>query len=112
MANEITAACSLNVNKVAQITSGALSKTADMSGDQMLTNVQIIGTVNEAILLGDVATVGYVLFKNMDATNFIQLALHASTLQVFAKLLPGDVTLIKAGTATMYAKADTGACNL
>jgi len=113
MANEINASISLGVNKNGLVLNGGGSKTADMAGDQGLTNVQIIGTSAEAIVLGDVSTIGYVAFKNLDPTNFVQLALDSGvSTQIFAKLLAGDVTLIKAATATMYAKADTANVNL
>lgn len=114
MANEISVTCSLSASKNgAAISSGQLSDTADMAGDQMLTNVQVVGTTEEAINLGDVSTIGYVAFKNMDPTNYVELALDSLvTAQVFAKLLPGDITILKAKTATMYAKANTAPVNL
>ena len=117
MANEIAASCALSATK----NSASVSATATisgtssttMSGDQMIANVQIIGTAAEAITVGDVSTIGYVMFKNMDSTNFVQLALDSGvSTQIFAKLLPGDFTIIKAATATMYAKADTANVNL
>ncbi len=113
MANEINASISLGVNKNGVVLNGGGSKTADMAGDQGITNVQIIGTGAEAIVLGDVSTIGYVAFKNLDPTNYVELGLENTVItQNFAKLLAGDVTLIKASTATMYAKANTAPCNL
>lgn len=113
MANEISASVGLQANKGGASVSNSGSKTADMSGDQMISNVQVVGTSAEAVALGDVSTIGYVLFKNLDSTNFVQLALDSGvSTQIFAKLLAGDVTLIKAATATMYAKADTANVNL
>lgn len=113
MSNEISASVVLTTAKNNVSVAGSGTKNADMAGDQMMSNVQIIGTSAEAIVLNDVSTVGYVLFKNMDATNYIEIALDSGvSTQIFAKLLPGDVMLIKASTATMYAKANTAACNL
>lgn len=115
MANEITAAASLSAAKggVSVGSGGSQTDTADMAGDQMLANVQIIGTAAEQILLGDITTVGYVFLKNLDATNYIEIALDSGvTTQIFAKLLAGDVTLVKAATATLYAKANSANCNL
>jgi hypothetical protein len=49
----------------------------------------------------------------MDATNYVEVALDSAvSTQIFAKLLAGDVTLVKAATATLYAKANTAAVNL
>lgn len=118
MANEIQASASLIASKngatvnVQSTLSGSASG-ATMSGDQMLTNVQIVGTSAEAIVVGDVTTVGYVMLKNMDATNFVEIALDSAvSTQVFAKLLAGDFAIFPAKTATMYAKADTANVNL
>ena len=113
MANEINVACSLSGSKGGATVTASGTKTADMAGDQMITNVQIVGTSAEALVLGDVSTIGYVMLKNLDATNFIEVALDSGvSTQKFAKLLAGDIMLFKASTATMYVKADSGACNL
>jgi len=112
MANEIQVGVTFAANKNGVAVNTANSKTADMAGDQMITNVQIIGTSAEAIVLGDVSTVGYVKFVNMDATNYIDISLIADGTTPFAKLLAGDVTIIKVATATMYAKSNTANCNL
>lgn len=113
MANEITASASLSVAKGGATISGSGSKTADMAGDQMLSNVQIVTTSAAALVVGSVVTVGYIWLKNMDATNYIEVALDSAvSTQIFAKLLAGDVTLIKAATATIYVKANTASCNL
>jgi hypothetical protein len=87
-----------------------------MAGDQMISNVQIIGTSSEALVLGDVTTVGYVYLKNLDPTNFVSVSVitPAVASTSFCKLLPGDMTIIKAvGTSpTLTAIADTGSVNL
>ena len=114
MANEISAYVSLAASKNgANISSGQLSATDDMAGDQMTYNVQAVGITAEAVALGDVSTIGYALFKNMDPTNFVELALDSAvSTQIFAKLLPGDIALVPLKTATIYAKADTAGVNL
>ena len=113
MANEIIASASLGSSKNGANISANATKTADMAGDQMIGTVQIIGTAAEAISLGDVSTIGYIFLKNMDATNFVQIALDSGvSTAIFAKLLAGDITLVKAATATLYAKADTANVNL
>lgn len=113
MANEIQATIGLTVSKSGAAISTSGSKTADMTGTEMITNVQAIGFADaEAIVLGDVTTVGYIAFKNLDTTNFVELALDEPMANKFAKLLAGDLTLIKAATATIYAKADTASVNL
>ena len=66
MENEISASVSLSVSKGGVSVNNSASRTATMSGDQMLSNVQIIGASAEALVLGDVATVGYVFIKNLE----------------------------------------------
>lgn len=116
MANEIQLSVNLVASKGGASVSGSASQVSTMAGDQMLTNVQIIGTSSEAIILGDSTTIGYVFFKNMDATNFVSISALATAVAStsFAKLLPGDCALIKAvgNPPTLTAIADTASVNL
>lgn len=108
MANEINVSVSLTASKGGAAIQSTGSRTADMAGVEMITNVQAVGTAAEAIVVGDIGTPGYCLLKNLDATNYVEIALDSGvTTQVFAKLMPGDVALFPAKTATMYAKANT-----
>jgi len=120
MANEINVSLSFSAAKAGASVSNSTSLSATMSGDNMISNVQIIaygdGATNaEAISYGDVTTIGYVMLKNVDATNFIEIAvsngvtsgLFTTQAHVIAKLLPGEVALIKPKTTTLYAIADT-----
>lgn len=114
MANEINAACSLTASKGGATVTASGTKTADMAGDQMITNVQAVGTSSETLQLGDVTTLGYLMIKNLDATNYVEVAsdtgFGAST--IVSKLLAGDIILLKAPVATLYVKANTAACNI
>lgn len=113
MAREITATASLSASKGGASVNNSASHVADMAGDQMIGTVQIVGTSAEALNVGDVSTIGYVFLKNMDATNFVEVALDSSvSTQKFAKILAGGVALFPALTATMYVKADTASVNL
>lgn len=113
MANEITVSATLNVSKGGAVINSSTSISATMAGDNMLTNVQAIGTGAEAIVVGDITTPGYIFVKNLDPTNYVELALDSGvSTQVFAKLMPGDVALFPAKTITMYAKANTASCNI
>jgi len=115
MANEISASAALSANKGGAAVSNSTSRVATMTGDQLILNVQYVSTIAEALNVGDVdnSEAGYVLIKNLDATNYVELALDAPcTAQVFAKLQPGDFALFPAKTVTMYAKANDVALNL
>ena len=116
MANEISLSVSVSASKNGASVTGSSSQISTMAGDQMISNVQIIGTASEALVLGDVTTPGYVYLKNLDPTNFVSISVitPAMASTCFCKLLPGDMTIIKAvGTSpTLTAIADTGSVNL
>ena len=111
MANEITMTANLAVTKSGVTISSATSRTITMAGTEMIGNLQSIGFADaEALVVGDVSTIGYVLVKNTDETNFVQLAMDAPMAVPFAKLLPNDVALFPAASATIYAQAAVAAC--
>jgi hypothetical protein len=112
MANEINLQVNLSANKNGALISQNLQKQADMAGDEMVQVVQIIGTSAEALSVIDVTTIGYVLVKNLDTTNYVELSTDNANANKFAKLLPGDLTLIKAASATIYATANTASCKM
>lgn len=112
MANEISASASLSAGKNGVALSNSFSRSADMSGDEMIANIQNVGTTAEAVVLGDISTIGFLLIKNLDDTNFVEID-AANTFDKFPqKLLAGDFVLLKPQTTTIYAKANTAACNL
>jgi hypothetical protein len=112
MANEISISLSVACTKNGATVTGTGSNTITMAGDQFLSNVQIVGTSSEAIVVGDVSTVGFVFCKNLDATNYVEVSLDNSQVNLVAKLLAGESCLFKPGTTTLFAKANTSACNL
>jgi hypothetical protein len=67
--------------------------------------------VKEALVLGDVATPGYVLMHNLDATNFITV-LPDNTGAAVVKLKPGEYALFRLAAAAPFVQADTAGCNL
>lgn len=112
MANEINLNLTLSVSKNGASSSFTVSKVIDMTGDQFINNVQIVGTSNEALLFGDVSTIGFVAVKNLDATNYVEVFLDSGNANLVAKLFPGEACLFKPGaTNLMFARANTGACN-
>ena len=92
-------------------TAGSLSVT--VTGNQIMDNVQSIGTSEEAILLGDVATGGYWFVQNMDGTNFVELRSGTGATD-FIKLLAGEWAIFRtsADASAPYAIADTASCNV
>lgn len=75
---------------------------------------QSIGTgAWEAIATGDVGTPGLIALKNDDPTNYVELARDNAGAEKIGKLRPGEPFIIMPDASlTVYAKANTGACNL
>lgn len=96
-------------------TYGPFEDTVTMTGaDTAFGMTQTIGTSEEAVVIGDIGTLGYCLFKNEDATNFIEVGFADVSTPDDArpvKIRPGKYALFEAN-GTLYAKADTGSCVL
>jgi hypothetical protein len=92
---------------------GVGSFTATQAGTNSLGNVQNIGTTTEAIVFGDVTTVGYLFLKNLDATNYVEFDLNtpvAGTAHI--KLLAGECAFLPQRQTTIYGKANTAAVDV
>lgn len=76
--------------------------------------VQSIGTSEEVVVTGDVATLGYCVLQNLDAANFVEYGPEsAGAMVAFGKLKAGEVAVLRLKPAiTIRAKADTGAVKL
>ena len=87
--------------------------TVTVSGNQIMDNVQSVGTSEEAILLGDVGTGGYWFVQNMDGTNFVELRSGTGATD-FIRLNAGEWAIFRTSSdaSAPYAIADTGACNV
>jgi len=96
-----------NGNLQDQYSSG--SSSADQSNAKLIRNVQTIGfATHEALELGDVATPGYAVFKNLDDTNFVQIGLEVGgTFYPFAKLGSENQGMVPLANVTFYAQADS-----
>ena len=124
MANEVSANLSLTVAKNGASIIAAPSGLGTMSGDQMLANIQIVTTTAEALVLGDVSTIGGVFIRNLDPTNFCYISLNSNpdASNSFAKLTantaatgsvsPGSWCYVPTGQTTIYAESDTANVNL
>lgn len=113
MANEVSIQGNLTASKGGINVNFTGAKTLDMTGEDMIQATQAVGTSAEQIGLGAITGApGYVLIKNTDDTNFVELANDASMLEKFAKLLPGQVALFPPASGTIYGKADTAECTV
>jgi hypothetical protein len=88
------------------------SITASGLGNQVTT--QSVGTSTEQLVLTDIDDLGYLYVENLDATNFVMVGLVSpvSSSNAFTTLLPGEFCLVPTRQETIYAIADTAACNL
>ena len=112
MANETTLTVGLANTRSGVTVSGSVSLSITQSGTNNLANIQNIGTTTEALVFGDVTTIGYLMVKNLDATNYVELDLNTPVAgTAFAKLLPGEGCVIPTRQTTIYGKANTAACD-
>jgi hypothetical protein len=105
MADEITLSFQMNlVNGSLKSSHSSGSLTIDQTTAKLVSNVQTIGTVEEALDLGDITTPGIGIFVNLDSTNFIELGLSG---QMFVRINAGEQYPFRVTTTAPYAKADT-----
>ena len=114
MADEIRTNLSLTVAKDSLQLAKSYNATGDLTGTRYSAGAQNIGyAAHEAIAIsGDIATAGWAYFRNLDATNFVQIGVDVSAAFVpLIKLLPGEACVLRLATTAVYAKADTAACD-
>lgn len=89
----------LNINK---------SITADSANALSADNIQLIGTSEETVNIGDIADALYVFAQNTDGTNYVQIG--TATGEYSIRLKPGQIAVFPPDTDTIYAKANTAQC--
>lgn len=112
MANELTVSVSLafsSSGREAKKSYGGLQ--FDVSGNAYVHHIQNIGTSEEALDVGDLGTAGYMICKNLDATNFVEIRPGTGTADLI-KLKAGEVACFRLALNGPYAIADTAACDL
>lgn len=116
MANEITASGTLQYEDSED--TDANLQTLDLAvtvATKRITRLkQAVGfAAEEALVLGDVTAPGWVMLKNLDATNYITVKTGTGG-TVFAKLLAGEFCLLRLGSGAQvpYVQSDTAACQL
>jgi hypothetical protein len=84
-----------------------------ISGTRLLHSRQLIGTSEEALELGDIATGGYFIAVNRDATNFVDLRSGTEAIDL-VRLNAGEVCAfrISPDATAPFAIADTAAVDL
>lgn len=112
MANELTVSCSLRFSKSGREVSKSYSGIqVTVSGDKWVFGVQEIGTSEEAIDVGDIGTAGFMICKNLDATNFVEIRPGSATADL-VKMKAGEPAMFRLALNGPYAIADTAAVDL
>ena len=81
---------------------------ADVTGENSMNDVVTLSTSNTALSKGNISSIGYVFFKNLDATNNILIGSDGTTYPMMLK--PGEYAFFRwnlAG-ALLQAKASAG----
>jgi hypothetical protein len=111
MANEISFSFTFDWSKggaVESVSSGTVNVT--VAGSRYIKAIQNIGTSEESVGLGELANIGYAIFHNMDATNYVEVGLATGVYQI--KLKAGQWALLPLDGSAVFAKANTAAVNL
>lgn len=113
MANEITVRSQLKVvngNLDFSYDSGSLSfDQAAASGPTP--GYVTIGTTEESIAFGELATLGWLVMRNLDATNYVEWGF--ATTVYGGRLEAGEVALFRLNPGTtLYLRANTAACKM
>lgn len=115
MAQELTLSGSLSYSD-SEGTEDSLSISelmASVATKRLLHAKQSIPTSEIAIELGDLSSLGWAIFVNRDATNYIEIK-TATGGDIFAKLKPGCFALLPLGSGAQapYAIATGSSCQL
>jgi len=109
MANELTVGARISFSKSGGEVKRAESKSVTVTGDSFTHEIQSIGTTEEDIVYcADIGTPGYVLVKNLDTTNYVEMGITTGVYTI--KLLAEEFALYRHNSTAWKAKATGGAC--
>lgn len=114
MADEISVTVAAAVAKGgASIECESRTMTVDMSGVDMATFTQSVGTSNEALAVpGDIAAPCSMVVLNLDSTNYVEIFSDNANAELVHKLLPGEFGTINRWDVTGFARANTAAVQI
>ena len=112
MADEATVTTSLQFVKGSVSTKLSDSaSTFDVAGTRYIRNVQNVGTSEEALDMGDITDPGWSYFKNIDATNYVEIR-AATGDTAFIRLKPGEHQCFRMVATAPFVIANTSAIDL
>lgn len=75
-------------------------------------NYDSIGTTAEALDISDIATIDFIIIKNVDGTNYVELDCnYSASFSADIQVAAGKTAIFKP-SGTVYAKANTAACKV
>ncbi len=116
MANELTLNVSAEYEDVEGIAAAieVANYVRTLTTKKVVKTKQTVGITEEALLLGDVATVGFVILVNRDVTNFV-LVKSGTGGTIVGKMFPGEPygpVRLGSGMQAPFLIADTAACEV
>jgi hypothetical protein len=85
---------------------GALAVVQDAVG--VHAPVQTVGTSEEAVPVGDVGTLGWAFFQNLDTTNYVTIGPDATGMVPFIRLEAGEACALRLSPGiSLVAQANT-----
>ena len=116
MANEILINASLVYEDAEGVTASIsnVDDTITVTTKKPVTNRQTITTSEVAINLGGLASIGWVMFKNLDTTNYIEIK-TATGGTIIGKMLAGESygpVRMGSGVTAPFAIANTASCEM
>lgn len=117
MASEITVSTYLRVIKGSiNLVRQVLNNVVTMTGDDHALVTQVVPTTagGTALTIAPaIGTCGYAHFRNLDATNYIEIGVQVSAaFYPFMKLKAGESAVLRLGTNAPYALANTASVRL
>jgi uncharacterized protein (DUF39 family) len=110
MASEIRETHTLTVTKGGASVTFSGTDVIDMAGTDMVTYTVTTTTSWAALAPANVGAAAHLVVQNLDATNYVELAVDSGGTYVFAKLLAGESVPIKRIPALPYIRANTAGC--
>lgn len=85
----------------------------DVSADPIAAGVKTVGTSDESLDPGDVASEGVLVLHNLDDTNYVTYGPDDTGMTPFGKLKPNEFAFVRlVPGVTVVLKANTAACNV
>ena len=107
MANELAISASLAFQKGADSAStGKSGVKLTVAGTEYIQVIQNVGITEEALILGDCATPGYIFIENLDPTNYVSIR-HATGTSNVIKIVAGGFALFQFESTSPFVIANT-----